>query len=240
MHSGQIVKAAMNATGITQVELARRIGRDQTLISRYVNGQIEISVEAARSIAEVLRMNVNKFQEQLQRDKLARRIERLNEGFKETLIDEEIISTGREGVSVQRIRTIGDTPVEDIPEIAAIPLLDSIDELNKLENPKVHILSSDMLVDAGNSFALRVKGQELVDDKIDEGDIVVIDTVSLSRDGDRVLVILNGELSLKRIYRKGNTVVLLSPKGHMGPITFVSQTDTLEIIGRLVVCTKVL
>ena len=97
-----------------------------------------------------------------------------------------------------------------------------------------------MLVDAGNSFALRVTKQELVDDKVDKGDIIVVDTVALLHDGDRALVMLNGELSLKRIYRKGNTVALLSQKGHIGPVTFVSPTDTLEIIGRLVVCTKVL
>ena len=44
-HSGEMVKATLRAKGMTQVELAKRIGRDQTLISRYVSGQIEVSDE---------------------------------------------------------------------------------------------------------------------------------------------------------------------------------------------------
>jgi len=90
MHSGEIVKEALRNKGMTQVELARRIGRDQSLVSRYVQGQIEVASKTARSIAEELDIDAEGLLEQLKRDRFHRASEKLRVKFKE-VIDSEAV-----------------------------------------------------------------------------------------------------------------------------------------------------
>jgi len=78
MHSGEIVKAALKSQHITQVALARAIGRDQSLISRYLKGDIEVSGDTARAIARELNINSDVLCEQLQRDKHKSAMEKID------------------------------------------------------------------------------------------------------------------------------------------------------------------
>jgi SOS-response transcriptional repressor LexA len=224
---------------MTQIELAREIGRDQTLISRYLSGQIEISVEAARSIAEVLEIDFQELRRQLQLDKLNRRVERLKAGFKRILgevaeidipfSDEPVFVVGHVGIR------------EDAVVARAIPLLNSIPagayDRSK-EKAEPYVLPPGVQVDTERSFALEVSGENMTDDKVDEGDIIVVDPTAAVKDGDRVLVILSGQPALRTIYRKGETVVLQSPENREEPVVFLSQKDDFEIVGQVVLCLK--
>lgn len=78
MHSGDIVKNALGSLNMSQVALARAIGRDQSLISRYIKGSIEVSADTAMAIARVLNINFDVLHEQLQKDKFNRAMEKLN------------------------------------------------------------------------------------------------------------------------------------------------------------------
>ena len=221
-HSGEMVKTALRDKGMTQVELARRIGRDQTLISRYLSGQIEISVEAARSIAEVLGIDFEELRRQLQIDKYNRQVERLEAGFREIL-------------------EVANVAVKEISDMPAVPLLDFVpagapDQLEK--KAKLYVLPPGVQVDTERSFALKVSGENMTDDKVDEGDIIVVDPSAEVRDDDRVLVILSGEPALRRIYQVGETIMLLSPESREEPVIFLSQKNDFEIVGRVALCIK--
>jgi len=239
-HSGEMVKAAMKAKGVTQVELAREIGRDQTLISRYLSGQIEISVEAARSIAEVLEIDFEGLRRQLQLDKLNRRVERLKAGFKKILGEAEKIDIP---FSDEPVFVVGHVGISEEAVVArAIPLLNFIPagayDRSK-EKAEPYILPPGVQLDTESSFALKVSGENITDDMVDEGDIIVVDPTAEVRDGDRALVVLGGEPMLRKIYGlRGETVVLQSPKDRVGSVIFLSQKDNLEIVGRVVLCTK--
>jgi len=78
MHSGEIVKSALKSQNMSQVALALAIGRDQSLISRYVNGTMEVSADTAIVIARVLNINFDVLYAQLQKDKFNRATEKLN------------------------------------------------------------------------------------------------------------------------------------------------------------------
>lgn len=77
MHSGAMVKKALRSQNMSQVALARAIGRDQSLISRYVKGTIEVSVDTVIDIAQVLNMNFDVLYGQLRKDKFNRSMEKL-------------------------------------------------------------------------------------------------------------------------------------------------------------------
>jgi len=228
-HSGEMVKAAIRTKGITQAELARRIGRDQTLISRYLSGQIPVSDKAARSIAEALDLDFEELHRQLQRDRLARRKEKYEAEFKEVLDEDK--KTDEEQV-------YGVGAAIALTEFAVIPMLDSVPISAGAwseEKGKRYALPHDAPIDAERSFAVRVSSRDMADDKVDEGDIIVVDTGAEVHDGDIVLAIVEGKPVLRRIYRTGKTTVL---QASAEPVVFLSQKDDFEVVGRLALCIK--
>lgn len=231
-HSGEIVKTALRAKGMTQVELARRIGRDQTLISRYLSSQIEISDKAARDVAQVLEMDFEELHHQLQRDRLDRKMARLGTQFKEVIGTEE--GTGDE------VNTVGGVSLE-APAIAVVPMLDYI-PINKrgwsIEEEANYALPPDIHVDLGNSFAAKVSGENMADGVVDKGDTIVVDCSAEIKDGEIALVVVNSKPLIRKIHRSGGTVVLQSSGNREESVIFLSQEDDFEIIGRLAVCTK--
>jgi SOS-response transcriptional repressor LexA len=231
-HSGEIVKAAMKKKKMTQVELARRIGRDQTLISKYLSGHIEISDKAARAIAKVLDMDFERLHHQLQRDRLGRKREHLMVEFGEILEEEGT------GMSNER-SSVGAVTLVESAGITAVPLLDSIPSGRRgrwRKGERKYFLPPGIHVDAEKAFALKVSEENMTDDVVDEGDIIVVDPGAEAQDGDRVLVVLKGEPALKRLYHRDKTIVLQSQDE---PILFLSPRDDFEIIGRMVLCNKI-
>ncbi|CAN7553042.1 helix-turn-helix transcriptional regulator [Pararhizobium sp. LjRoot235] len=55
---GKAVKEKRNAIGISQEELAMRIGADQAYISRIEAGQMNVTIETAEQIANVMQVDV--------------------------------------------------------------------------------------------------------------------------------------------------------------------------------------
>lgn len=82
------------------------------------------------------------------------------------------------------------------------------------------------------SYALRVRGQSMVEDLIADGDIVIIRPGSTASNGDTVVALITsgssekGEATLKRFYREGNLVRLQPANQTMEPI-YVRSEDLL-------------
>jgi repressor LexA len=83
-------------------------------------------------------------------------------------------------------------------------------------------------------FALRVKGQSMIDAFIDDGDIILMEPVSAFNNGDMVAVWLKDrqEVTLKRAYREKSSVRLQPANSTMSPI-MVKARD-VEVQGRVV------
>jgi SOS-response transcriptional repressor LexA len=219
-HSGEIVKAALEAKNMTQTDLAKKIGKNQTLISRYILGQIEISDKVARALAEILEIDLEELLHQLQKDRLERRVENLKAEFKEVY-------------SVSSVQIVSD--IDTVQLVDSIP--DDIDEFLK-EESKGYPLLPVSGIDAENSFALKVSKKSLTDDKVDSGDVIVIDTRTRIIDGDRVIAILDGRPMLRKIYHKGKNTIFQSPENHEEPVIVVSQKDEFKVLGKVVLCIK--
>lgn len=83
-------------------------------------------------------------------------------------------------------------------------------------------------------FALRVRGQSMIDALIDDGDIVLMESVSTVNNGDMVAVWLKDrqEVTLKRLYREKGNVRLQPANMTMSPI--IVQARNVEVQGRVV------
>lgn len=97
-------------------------------------------------------------------------------------------------------------------------------------------VTSDLVGGRSEVFALRVKGQSMIEDLIDDGDIIIVEPLAgQPRDGEQVAVWLEDrqETTFKRIFREPDGRVRLQPANStMAPI-YVRPED-VRIQGRLV------
>jgi repressor LexA len=73
-------------------------------------------------------------------------------------------------------------------------------------------------------FALRVKGDSMIDEHIRDGDTVVVESRQEARDGETVVALLRGEeATLKKLYRNGRTVRLVPANPTLEPIVVPAE-----------------
>ncbi len=83
-------------------------------------------------------------------------------------------------------------------------------------------------------YALKVKGNSMIDALIKDGDIVLMEYVSNAENGDMVAVWLKAEkeVTLKRLFREANSIRLEPANTQMHPI--YTTPDNAEIQGKVI------
>jgi repressor LexA len=74
------------------------------------------------------------------------------------------------------------------------------------------------LTTRGENYVLKVRGDSMVEDGILDGDLVIISRRELADNGQMVVANVNGEVTLKRLYREGERVRLQPANSMMSPI----------------------
>lgn len=74
------------------------------------------------------------------------------------------------------------------------------------------------LTSRGENYVLKVRGDSMVDDGILDGDLVIISRRERADNGEMVVANVNGEVTLKRLYKEGERVRLQPANSMMGPI----------------------
>jgi repressor LexA len=84
-----------------------------------------------------------------------------------------------------------------------------------------------------DTYALRVRGNSMIEDHICEGDMILVENTVQARDGDIVVALVGGtETTLKRFFREAGNMVRLQPaNAAMSPIRVPAQD--VQIQGRL-------
>lgn len=94
-------------------------------------------------------------------------------------------------------------------------------------------LEFDALFGGPERFALKVKGESMIDDHIQDGDYVVIRKQEDAQNGEPVVAMIDNEVTLKRFYREGDRIRLQPSNEKMAPI-LVDETRDVKILGVLV------
>jgi repressor LexA len=84
----------------------------------------------------------------------------------------------------------------------------------------------------GKVFALKVKGDSMINAGILEGDYVMIRVQGTAENGELVSALIDGEATLKRFFKKGNAVTLKAENENYAPIV-VSEGE-FRILGKVV------
>ena len=84
-----------------------------------------------------------------------------------------------------------------------------------------------------DTYALRVRGNSMIEDHICEGDMILVENCQEARDGDIVVALVDGtDTTLKRFSREPGTMVRLQPaNAAMSPIRVPAHQ--IQIQGRL-------
>ena len=91
----------------------------------------------------------------------------------------------------------------------------------------------DLVRRPNTAFALRVKGQSMVEEGILDGDYIVVEQRQTAQSGETVVAMVNGEATVKKFFpERGGRVRLQPANGQMQPI--IARGKDVEIRGIVV------
>lgn len=106
--------------------------------------------------------------------------------------------------------------------LVQIPLLGLIaagEPIEAIEEPEAISVPKSMLATSGNHYALRVRGDSMIDEGIFDGDAVVIRKQDTAENGEVIVALINGnEATLKKIYRERGRFRLQPANPKLKPI----------------------
>ena len=90
----------------------------------------------------------------------------------------------------------------------------------------------DVLGITDQDFCIYARGNSMVDAGIHSGDMLIVQAVPSWDNGDIVVVQINGQATVKKIYRDNNHI-MLHPCNPNFPDLILDESDEVEIIGKL-------
>jgi repressor LexA len=113
-----------------------------------------------------------------------------------------------------------------------IPVIDSGTWSNRAE--EMLRLTTDMVGNKNDIYALKVKGTSMLDALINDGDTVIMEVAQTAEDGEMAAVWLKNEqeVTLKKVYREPGRIRLQPANSEMKPI--YTSPENIEVQGKVV------
>ena len=109
--------------------------------------------------------------------------------------------------------------------VAEIPLLGTVAAglpIEALEDQEMLNLPEEWL-GKGRTFALRVRGDSMIEEQIRDGDTVVVEARETARNGETVIALVDGDsVTVKQYYREG-AQIRLQPANPTVPVLLVDE-----------------
>jgi repressor LexA len=111
-----------------------------------------------------------------------------------------------------------------VGRVAAGGLTEAVEHIEKQI-----MMDPSLLKGGGETFALKVRGDSMIDEGIRDGDTVVVEHRTHARNGEVVVALIDGtEATLKRIEQKSGQVVLHPANTAMSPLVFRPERVTIR------------
>lgn len=204
----QLLKA-MEIRGINQSELCKRTQIPKSAMSQYMSGKFKPKQTRTYLIAKALNVS-----------------EAWLMGFDDVPMERE----PETDTDLFKIKNI-----EPLPKMKKVPLLGTIacgEPILADENIEDYI---PMPVDSKGTFALRCKGDSMINARIFDGDIVYIRKQPDVENGEIAAVLIEDEATLKRVYKYKNRIELRPENPTYKVMNFENEEiDSIRIIGKAV------
>ena len=91
-------------------------------------------------------------------------------------------------------------------------------------------LNEHLIRQPAATFFVRAKGDSMIGAGIHDGDLLVVDRSADAKNGNVVIAVVNGELSVKRYLRSGQNFSLVPENPDYPPIT-INEGDDIRLWG---------
>lgn len=216
------LKKAMDIAQISQTELAKRTGIGKSSISTYLSGSYEPKQKNIYRMA--LALGVNEAWLMGADIPMARDI-------KEDYISNPITA---------QFNSLPDNVIP-MPRTYKVPLIGTI----ACGQPILAVENADEVVEVPEyvqaDFALRCKGDSMINARIFDGDIVYIHSQPEVENGQIAAVRIGEEATLKKVYYTGSRLVLRAANPLYDDLEYEGEAlDEVEILGKAVAFTSMI
>lgn len=125
---------------------------------------------------------------------------------------------------------------DEIDEGVAVPLIGAVaagKPITAIENVDGYLTLDKSIFKGEGLFALRIKGDSMNGMGILNGDIVVVRKKSTAEHGEVVVVVIDGDATLKRFIKEGSKILLRAENPAYSDIV-LSSSSSIQIAGKLV------
>lgn len=120
-------------------------------------------------------------------------------------------------------------------ETKKIPLLGEIACGKPIFTNEEYEVFVDAATDIQADFALKARGDSMINARINDGDIVFIREQPDVNNGEIAAVAIDDEVTLKRVYRQENSITLVAENPTFAPLVYTQQSAlTIHILGKAV------
>ena len=110
-------------------------------------------------------------------------------------------------------------PKENLVQIPLLGIITAGEPIEAIEDPETITVVKKQLSSSGRHFALRVKGNSMVEEGIFNGDVVLVREQPTAENGDTVVALIDhNRATLKRIYRERSRIRLQPANTSMRPL----------------------
>ena len=145
------------------------------------------------------------------------------------------VSVARYEAGMRRIPGIVKVAIERLSRVSEIPMAGIVAAglpIEPVQQSELIDVPPSML-QGGQNFALRVKGESMKDEGILPGDLIVVRKQETAQNGQTVVALVNGEATVKTYFKKSGHIELHPANAAMQPIV-VRSADEFHIEGVLI------
>lgn len=130
-----------------------------------------------------------------------------------------------ESRSIEIVPARGRTGATELPLLGQVAAGEPIEAINSNETISV---PDDLIPRRGNSYVLRVRGDSMVGEHIQDGDYVVVHSRNTAAEGEMVIALVQGNsATVKRLFREPGGWMRLEPANEAVPPIRVHEDDLL-------------
>jgi DNA polymerase V len=86
-------------------------------------------------------------------------------------------------------------------------------------------LNRELIQRPDATFCVTVSGESMIDANLQDGDMLLVERGLDAHSGDIILAILDGDFTVKRLHRDGNSIALLPANSRFAPIPIHADQD---------------
>jgi len=95
------------------------------------------------------------------------------------------------------------------------------------------VIDKSIIKNSNGNFALRVKGDSMINAGILDGDYVIVSQQPDAEQGDIIVALIEDEATIKRFYKEKNRIRLQPENDTMEPIIIKTDESNVRIIGKI-------